>query len=129
MDEFVANDGNTYYIDLDDGEDIIVFNSDKCKVGSVTFMHVNVDAWPLTSYFYLQHLELESCKRLGIGTEIFRLHNEQFGEPITAANEIGPNMEDGSHLIDDGVPFVHKMREKGLICAEPNDYGFIDEDC
>lgn len=128
MHEFTAKDGNKYYIDLDDGQDITVYDSNKSRVGSVTLMHVNEDDWKMPSYFYLQHLELDKCKRLGIGTEVFRLHNEIFGEPITAASELGPRMDDGSHLIDDGIPFVAKMREKGLICAEAGDEGLMDDD-
>lgn len=128
MYEFKAKNGNKYYIDLDDGAEISVFDANECKVGSVSLMHVNADDPELSSYFYLQHLDLGACKRLGIGTEIFRLHNEHIGEPITAANLIGPSMDDGSHLIDDGVPFVQKMREKGLICREAGDEDFMDED-
>lgn len=128
MHEFTAKDGNKYYIDLDDGEDISVFDRNKSLVGSITLMHVNEYDWNLPSYFYLQHLGLDKCKRLGIGTEVFRLHNEVFGEPITAASEFGPKMDDGSHLIDDGIPFVRKMREKGLICAEPGNEEFLDDD-
>lgn len=121
MYEFIAKDGNPYNIDLDDGESVRVFDANGCEVGSVTFMQVNADDFELPSYFYLQHLDLEGCKRLGIGTEIFRLHNEHIGEPITAANQFGPSMDDGSHLIGDGVPFVQKMREKGFICAEDSE--------
>ena len=128
MHEFIAKDGNKYYIDLDDGQDITVFDNAMNRIGSITLMHVNEDDWKLPSYFYLQHLELDRCKGLGIGTQIFRLHNEIFNEPITAASQFGPKMDDGSHLIDDGIPFVAKMREMGLICADPDDEDFIDED-
>jgi len=126
--EFSAKDGNKYYIDLDDGQHVMVYDSSNSRVGSVTLMHVNEGDWKLPSYFYLQHLELGRCKRLGIGTEVFRLHNEIFGEPVVAASEFGPRMDDGSHLIDDGIPFVAKMREKGLICAEAGDAEFMDDD-
>lgn len=126
--EFTAKDGKKYFIELDDGENITVFDSNQGRVGSITLMHVNEDDWKLPSYFYLQNLDLKGCTRLGIGTEVFRLHNEIFGEPITAANEFSPRMDDGSHLIDDGIPFVAKMREKGLICAEANNEEFMDDD-
>lgn len=120
MNEFIAKDGNKYFIDLDDGECIEVLNSNKKRIGSITFMHVNGDCddYTLDSYFYLQNLDLKNCKHLGIGGEVFRLHKEYFGEPITAAGENGPKMDDGSHLIDDGPAFVSKMREKGLICEQ-----------
>lgn len=128
MHKFTAKDGNRYYIDLDDGQDITVFDCNKNRVGSITFMHVNEDDWGVASYFYLQNLDLNGCKRLGIGTEVFRLHKKTFQEPILAASEFDPKMDDGSHLIDDGIPFVAKMREKGLICAEVGDESFMDDD-
>jgi hypothetical protein len=128
MHELIAKDGNKYFIDLDDGENITVFDSNQGQVGSITLMYVNGDDWKSPSYFYLQKLDLKGCTRLGIGTEVFRLHNKIFGEPITAAKESGSKMYDGSHLIDDGIPFVAKMREKGLICAESIDEEFMDDD-
>lgn len=121
MHEFVAKDGNKYTIDLNDGEDIHVYNADNQRVGSIAMMHVNADDYELPSYYYIQNLALNGCKRVGIGTEILRLHNEYFGEPIAAANEFRPSMDDGSHLIDDGIAFIAKMREKGLVCPEDGD--------
>jgi hypothetical protein len=128
MQELTAKDGNKYFIDLDEGENITVFDSNQGQVGSITLMYVNGNDLKSPNYFYLQYLDLNGCKRLGIGTEVFRLHNKFFGESITAANEFGPKMDDGSHLIDDGIPFVAKMREKGLICAESIDGEFMDDD-
>jgi hypothetical protein len=124
MHEFLAKDGNIYHIELDDGEDIFVYDGDGGRVGSITMMHVNADDYKLPSYYYIQNLDLHGCKRLGIGTEILRLHNKTFGEPITAANQFGPSMDDGSHLIHDGILFIEKMREEGLVCPEDGD----DED-
>ncbi len=118
MHRFKAKDGNVYTIDLDDGENIEVRDNQRNQIGSVTLLHVNADCndYKMESYFYLQHLALDDCKRLGIGREIFRLHIKYFGEVITAAQEDGPVMDDGSHLINDGIPFVRKMREIGYIC-------------
>lgn len=118
MHEFIAKDGNKYFIDLDDGQDITVLNSNKEKVGSVCLAYIDNGCYKMDNYFYVKELVLNKCKRLGIGTEIFRLHKEVFGEPITAASVYGPKMDDGSHLIDDGVPFIQKMRELGLVSPE-----------
>lgn len=120
MHEFIAKDGNKYYIDLDD-EEIHVQNSAGEHVGSITLMHVVSDDYKAPDYYYLQYLDLQKCKRLGIGTEALRLHNEYFCEPIIAASESGPKMDDGSHLIDDGIPFVREMRRKGYICIGPSE--------
>ncbi len=128
MYEFIAKDRNTYFIDLGDGENIEVFDENRRKVGTITFMHVNAGDEELDSYFYLQHLDLENCKRLGIGTEVFRLHNEFFAEPITAASEYGPKFDDGSYLTGDGIPFVAKMRKLGLICEEGNDESDMNDE-
>lgn len=127
MQEFIAKNGQTYFIDLDEGENVCVYDNDKNVVGDMTFLHVNADDWktPNSDYFHLQNLNLEQCKRLGIGTEIMRLHIECFERPITAASAFGPRMDDGSHLINDGIPFVQKMRELGLICSDEEDF---DED-
>lgn len=124
MYEFLAKDGNTYHIELNDGEDVFVYDANNGRVGSITMMHINTDDYKLSSYYHIQNLDLHGCKRLGIGTEILRLHIEHFGEPITAARQFGRSMDDGSHLINDGIPFIKKMREKGLVCPEDDD----DED-
>lgn len=46
--------------------------------------------------------------RLGIGTGVFHLYKEIFEDP--AASEFGLKMDNSSLLIDDGIPFVAKMR-------------------
>ena len=127
MQEFLAKDGNIYNIDLDDGENIFVYDADGGRVGSITMLHVNADDYKLPGYYHIQNLDLQRCKRLGIGTEILRRHIECFGEPITAANQFGPSMDDGSHLIDDGIPFIEKMREMGLVCPEDGDDEDVDD--
>jgi len=128
MYEYEAKDGKIYYIDLDFGQNVSVQNSSGGVVGTVTFLEVNADDDELPTYFYLQDLNLQKCKGLGIGREIFRLHKEHIGDPIVAASEFGPSMEDGSHLIDDGIPFVRKMRSEGLICPETSDEDHLDSD-
>ncbi|NIF32583.1 hypothetical protein F3J29_10565 [Enterobacter sp. Cy-643] len=109
---FVANDGNTYQIDLED-ECIEVFQDGK-KLGSISLMLVQNEE-PLPDYYYITDLSLENCKGLGIGRECLRLHKQEIGDTICAAEENSERMSDESHLIDDGVPFIAKMREEGIV--------------
>lgn len=55
MYEFTAKHRNKYYIDLGDGTDITVYDSDESRVGSVMKMHVNayttIGSCLLTSIF------------------------------------------------------------------------------
>ncbi len=125
MHEFIAKDGNKYFIDLDDSQDITVFNSNKDNMGGICLLYIDNGCYKMNSCYYVTGLDLKNCKRIGIGTEIFRLHKEVFREPITAASVHGPKMDDGSHLIDDGVPFIQKMRELGLVSPERD--GRFDE--
>ncbi|CAK1212579.1 TPA: hypothetical protein J4Q69_001336 [Escherichia coli] len=110
--DFVANDGNTYQIDLDD-EYIEVRLSGE-KVGSISLNLIQNDDYS-PDYYYITDLSLEKCKRLGIGRECLRLHQKEIKSPICAAEENSVKMSDGSHLIGDGVPFIAKMRDEGIV--------------
>ncbi|HCT7898834.1 TPA: hypothetical protein OT849_002875 [Enterobacter cloacae] len=110
--DFVAKDGNTYQIDLED-EFIEVRLNDEI-MGSISLNLIqNDDRVP--DYYYITDLSLEKCKRLGIGRECLRLHQEEIGAPICAAEENSGKMSDGSHLIDDGVYFIARMRAEGIV--------------
>ncbi|MGL5759025.1 hypothetical protein [Plesiomonas sp.] len=126
--KFLAKDCNTYQIDLDDDQEIKVYDANGKEVGSISFLHVTNEDFGQGDYYYLTDLSLEKCKRLGIGTEIFRLHKEIYNEPITAAEDSGQRYSDGSHLVNDGVPFVAKMRELGFICPDSNTQEFTEID-
>ena len=75
----------------------------------------------MPDYFHITHLELEKCKREGIGRRCLQYHKEIFDSPITAGPKCGSKQEDGSHLVGDGVPFIAKMRMEGIVCPDPED--------
>lgn len=41
--------------------------------------------------------------------------SKEIKSPICAAEENSVKMSDGSHLIGDGVPFIAKMRDEGIV--------------
>jgi hypothetical protein len=113
--DFVAKDGNTYQIDLED--EYIEVSLKGQVMGSISLDLTQNDD-PVPDYYYITDLSLEKCKRLGIGRECLRLHQEHIGSPICAAEENSGKMDNGSHLIDDGVYFIAKMREEGIVVKD-----------
>ncbi|SFR38013.1 hypothetical protein SAMN04488073_0113 [Marinobacter gudaonensis] len=118
--EFRAKDGNSYTIKIDDkGERIEVF------LQGVNLGHILLERRcdpPIEpEHFYINDLALNKYRGKGLGEAALLFHINQFGVPILAAREHGPKREDGSHLIDDGVPFIRRMREKGIVCPEPEE--------
>lgn len=115
--DFVAKDGNTYQIDLEDEYIEVRFNGE--VMGSISLDLIQNDD-RLPDYYRITDLSLEKCKRLGIGRECLRLHQEEIGSPICAAEKNSGKMSDGSHLIDDGVYFIARMRADGIVVKEPH---------
>ncbi|MCU6279722.1 MULTISPECIES: hypothetical protein [Enterobacter] len=111
--QFLANDGQTYDIRIDYEEIEVYLNG--VKQGSIELKLVELE-FPPYAYYYITGLSLERCRGLGIGRECLKSHIEAFGAPICAADPNDPQMEDGSHLIDDGVGFIEKMREEKIVC-------------
>ncbi|MNJ78614.1 hypothetical protein D3C77_764110 [compost metagenome] len=48
-------------------------------------------------------------------------HIEVFGMKLTAGVADRGEAPDGSHLIRDGVGFISRMREKGIVCPSEFD--------
>ena len=118
--EFRAKDGKSYTIKIDDeGERIEVFLQG-VSLGHILLEH-RCDPPIEPEHFYINDLALNKCRGKGLGEAALLFHIDQFCVPIVAAREHGPKREDGSHLIDDGVPFIRRMREKGIVCPEPEE--------
>lgn len=115
--EFTGKDGETYQISLSyDGEKIEVFFKDQWQ-GSISLMFcegVGHDDF----HYHIMDLNLRKCRQKGIGQACLEYHIENFQNVITAAPAYGPSMEDGSHLIDDGIPFIIEMRKRGIVAPE-----------
>lgn len=114
---FTGKDGETYQISLsEEGDQIKVFYKDQLQ-GSISLMcceGVGHDDF----YYHIMDLSLQKCRRKGIGQACLKYHIEIFQSPITAAPVYGPSMDDGSHLIDDGIPFIIEMRKRGIVVQE-----------
>lgn len=118
--DFKAKDGAVYTISIDDEGQCIEVVKGGEKLGHIT-LEFRCD-WPIEpEHYYINDLALDKCKGKGIGEAALIYHRECFDLPIVAAKNRGPNLNDGSHLIDDGVPFIRRMREKGIICPEPKE--------
>lgn len=118
--EFSAADGRVYRISVDEeGEEIEVFLKGDRR-GSIT-LEYKCDPPIEPDHFYIHDLSLNNCKRIGLGEAALRYHKDLFDLPIVAAKEHGPSLADGSHLIDDGINFIRRMREKGIVCPEPDE--------
>lgn len=111
--EFLARNNKTYDIHIDE-EEIEVY-LDQVKQGSIQMRMTETDN-PAETCYYILDLNLKNCRRQGIGRECLKSHLDVFGGPIFAADPYGPKMEDGSHLIDDGIPFIEQMRKEGIVC-------------
>jgi len=73
--------------------------------------------------FYITHLDLEQCKGQGIGRECLKFHKRVFSMPLAAASPYRCEQnDDGSHLTGDGLPFIAKMRDEGVVCRHPDEY-------
>ncbi len=122
---FTAKDSEIYLISADEfGEEITVFKDGE-SLGHISLERIS-DEGPDNEIFYVTHLSLENCRRLGIGRACLQLHHRTFGRPITAGVDNGTTSGDGSHLTGDGLPFVTKMREEGLIVSDEE---LDDSDC
>lgn len=118
--KFKATDGKLYAICIDDeGERVEVFRGEE-RLGHIELEH-RFDPPIVPEHYYVYYLALGKCKRKGLGEAALKYHKELFELPIIAAHERGPELADGSHLIDDGVPFIRRMREKGIVCPEPEE--------
>lgn len=113
--DFQARDGKTYQLRMDYlGEDIEVYLNE-VKLGRISMRYIEIPNDPYY-YFYITDLSLESCKGQGIGRACLNFHKEIHDAHIVAADPNCSEQDDGSHLIDDGIPFIDKMREEGIVC-------------
>lgn len=114
--DFVAKDGQSYEITLDDcGEEISVSLNGK-RLGQITLSRKeDGDERSGHEWFHITHLELDNCRGIGIGTRCLEFHRDVFQAAITAGRDDGHVSEDGSHLTGAGPAFIDAMRKKGLV--------------
>jgi hypothetical protein len=89
-----------------------------CNVGSISLYRLEDDYSGRFCYF-ICGLDLEKCRRQGVGEAALLFHRHiNGGVPIGAANSWELFREDGAHLTGDGLPFIARMREKGIVSPE-----------
>ncbi|HHK0379435.1 TPA: hypothetical protein ACQQJB_003609 [Pseudomonas aeruginosa] len=121
--QFAAKDGFFYSIIIDDDGQEITIELDGKKVGSISLDFHGGGVWDNSpDRYHITDLSLEQCKGKGIGQRCLELHIEEFGMKLTAGVAGRGEAPDGSHLIGDGIGFIKRMREKGIVC--PSEFDF-----
>lgn len=114
-------DGREYWIDIDEEGETITIGKDHEELGCIHLTydpeHLHRHEFDSVNAYYITSLELDRCKRRGLGEAALRFHKLRFETPLLAAYPGGPKMSDGSHLIDDGPGFIQRMRQKGIVCG------------
>lgn len=110
----ILNDGSRYVIQTDDEyEKVRVLHLGK-EVGHFEFAHDFDDAAHV-GYWILMYMTIQH-KRKGLGREILKFHKECTRDDIIISRlGDGIEWEDGSQVVDEGIPFVQKMRREGFI--------------
>jgi len=116
--DFLASDGQTYQIQIDDfGDEInVLFQGE--KKGSISLRLIEGDLPYPPDVYHITHLALDSCSHRGIGRRCLQFHRELFDAPITAGSNNGTRCEDGSHLTGDGPGFIARMKAEGIVCDD-----------
>lgn len=119
--KYIDKNGRAFAITLDYlGESINVFCKGQ-KIGFLSFtFETDSDLGRNNNHYHITHLALnEGFTKLGIGEACLQFHIEKFSLPLTAASQFDTQRDDGSHLTNDGVPFIMKMRQRGIVCPDP----------
>lgn len=113
---FQAKDGNLYVIAVDEDGYEITVSRGVTRLGVVRLDRREDDfGRGEVEYYHITHLALEPCKGLGIGRACLLHHIETFGLLLTAGYADRGPAADGSHLTGDGVPFMARMRDEGIV--------------
>jgi hypothetical protein len=112
--EFIAKDGQAYIIQLDEtGQEVLIFK-DSQQVGVIDLI-LRKEAKGAES-FLVTVLDLEQCKRKGIGEASLRYHKEIFHRPLRANGNIREGRQSKENLLTrEGIGFIGNMRKKGVI--------------
>lgn len=126
-----------YKLELDEcSYTVFIYDSSQKPIGSISFEEVNDDQWDTLQALKIHTLDIDiKHKRQGLGEAAIRLSKEYFDLPIIAEDYSGDKNQGASRLVSDGVGFVIKMREIGLVLPlkeEKNpfedDYFYEEED-
>lgn len=125
--EFVAKDGQTYTIKLDaTGEEILILK-DVEPLGVIDLKRVVNPRG--SNYYLITVLDLEKCKRIGLGEASLRYQQEVFRLPLTSNGDIGEGRRSSKgQMTREGIVFIQKMRAKGVIEAEDFHNAFSEDE-
>ncbi|HSH87627.1 MAG TPA: hypothetical protein VK958_10320 [Methylophilus sp.] len=125
--EFVAKDGLTYTITLDaTGEEISVLQGTE-RLGVIDLKRVINPRG--SNYYLITVLDLEKCKRKGLGEASLRYHQEVFRMPLTANGDVREGRRSNeSQLTREGIIFIQIMRAKGVVAAEDFHNAFSEDE-
>jgi hypothetical protein len=107
--------GKEFTVEYDDNLCIAkAYHIDGTEIGSFQFREIEA-GYEVYQSLHITHMGL--CIRgQGIGETILRhILDTTDIRSISAGEDDGIPREDGSHLIDGGIGFIKKMREKGLV--------------
>jgi len=112
--EFIAKDGQTYTLQLNEtGLEILIFK-DTERVGVIDLL-LRKEAKGAES-FLVTVLDLEKCKGKGIGEAALRYHKEVFHRPLRANGNVREGRQSKENLMTkEGIGFIGNMRKKGVI--------------
>ena len=116
--DFLASDGKTYQIQIDEPGDEINVLFQGAKRGSISLRLIEGDQPCQPDTYHITHLALDSCSHRGIGRRCLQFHRELFDAPITAGSNDGTKSDDGSHLTGDGPGFIARMKAEGIVCDD-----------
>lgn len=111
---FVAKDGQAYLIRIDDtGEEIFIFRETE-PLGVIDLKRLQESKG--AESFLVTVLDLEKCKRIGIGEAALRYHKEVFHRPLRANGNVREGRQYKENLMTrEGIAFIGSMRKKGVI--------------
>lgn len=125
--QFVAKDGLTYIIRLDEsGEEITVSQGNE-PLGVIDLKRILTPRG--VHYYLITVLDLEKCKRKGLGEASLRYHQEVFRLPLTANGDVREGRQSNdSQLTREGIVFIQKMRAKAVVEAEDFHDAFSEDE-
>ncbi|MGP1717363.1 MAG: hypothetical protein ACTS9Y_09300 [Methylophilus sp.] len=115
--EFVAKDGLSYTITINATGEEITLSQGSDRLGVIDLKRVINPRGP--NYYLITVLDLEKCKRIGLGEASLRYHQEVFRLALTANGDVREGRRSNeSQLTREGIIFIQKMRAKAVVEAE-----------
>ena len=125
--DFLASDGNTYQIQIDEPRDEINVFFQGARKRSISFHLIEGDLPCQPDIYHTTHLALDSCSHRGIGRRCLQFHRELFDATTTAGSNDGTKCDDCSHLTGDGPGFIARMKAEGSVCEDDDRSKYVSD--